>query len=206
MRILIIRSCSRDEKRAHLCYLTAKKHNVADSFIFFHEKTDDSKVIPKILIETGERIHFRSYCDNFGGYSNVLQMVEDLKQLNRPQQDDWIIFSDADIIFNCNPFKYLDDHRIDHAGFGSELMPGRAIHYSGQLNFIRGWLWNTYLDLGEDNMNKLKTEMANYPIADDTIFSKFSHQCSRNIFTFHEPVWEHHKVTDKEYDTLIKLL
>lgn len=37
MRIAIIRSCDRDDYSAHVCYLSMKKHSVADKYIFFHE-------------------------------------------------------------------------------------------------------------------------------------------------------------------------
>lgn len=174
MKILIIRTYPADDYSAHLCYLTAKKHKIADKIIFWCEHGDN------MLVEkTGEDRYYRQQSGNFGGLLYVKQMISDLKMLPKFKDNDYIIFSDADIIFKDNPFKAVDES-IDHSGiYGKSFVCENIPHVSGQLNIIKGWLWNRYIKGGEKLLDELHKYMeennSGAGCADDTLFSVFSH-------------------------------
>jgi hypothetical protein len=198
VRILIIRTYPSDDYSAHLCYLTAKKHNVADKYIFWAEYGDNP-----LIEKTHEPIFYRQRCGNFGGLLFVKKMISDLTLLPLFKKDDHIIFSDADIIFLKNPFELIDD-KIDHAGlFGKSMVCDNIPHVSGQLNIIKGWLWNKYIRGGVtllDDLHKYQSEHNSVSgTADDTLFSIFSYLegAKKKSFPLGE-YWIHDKTNNKE--------
>lgn len=174
MRILIIRTYPADDYSAHICYLTALKHKVADKIIFWCEHGDNH-----LVERTNEPRYYRQPCGNFGGLKYVKRMITDLQGLPKFKDNDYIMFCDADIIFIKNPFERIDES-IDHAGlFGEAMVCDNVQHVSGQLNIIRGWLWNRYIRGGERLLEELhQYQSENNSVsgtADDTLFSIFSY-------------------------------
>lgn len=197
MKILIIRSCDRDDLKARLCCETAKKFKIADRIIFF-----EGNEHPEIN-KCGEEIIYREFCDNFGGASNVITMLSEIdKLLPKFDNNDTILFSDSDIIFLSNPFDILPIG-TDHAGFydvNYQITHG-VNHVSGQLNIIKGWLWNNYIEGCEHGISQCirKLNEHNYAIADDTIFSVFSYLNDAKQFAFKTgEAWLHHKINSQE--------
>lgn len=205
MKILIIRSCDRDALLAELCVRTAIKHNVADKIILFHE----GNMNLNLCVDEVEYI-FRESCDNFGGGSNVLTMLAEIKAKIPPFNDfDDVIFSDSDIIFLKNPFEILPKD-YEHAGHFNEQkdIGGEINHVSGQLNIIKGWIWNKYIENGEENYNKCREilDTYNYSIADDSIFSVFAHKVWANQYRFKpDEYWLHYKIKPEEFEKYLNL-
>lgn len=197
MKIAIIRTYPKDDYSAHLCYLTMKKHNVADKYIFWAETGSQP-----LIESTGEQIIYRQPSGNFGGLLYVKQMISDMKLLPKFKKEDHIIFCDADIIMIHNPFDIVPDD-ADHAGiFGEAEVCEGVPHVSGQLNIIMGWLWNKYIKGGErllDELHTYQTERGTGAgTADDTLFSIFSHTKGAKQFSFPiEKYWLHDKTNNE---------
>lgn len=201
MRVAIIRSCDRDDYSAHVCYLSIKKHNVADKVIFFHEKGDNHPLIKS----TKEPIYYHAPCGNFGGLNFVKLMVEELKQLPKPHIHDYVLFCDADIVFLKNPFEVITDE--DHGGiYGEAMVCDKIPHVSGQLNIIKGWLWRKYITGGQAQVERLYQYQRDHNsfsgTADDTLFSIYSYLCGAKLKQFEaEDYWIHDKINNAaEYD------
>ncbi len=206
MKIAIIRSCDRDDLRAKLCYHTLKRHKVADKIIFFHEGTNYPQIdkiqdIDAVFIQ-------REFCDNFGGENNILTMLKEIKaKLPTFNDDDFILFCDADIIMFRNPFSVMPEG-TDHAGFfdPNNKIGGEINHISGQLNIVTGSLWNLYIEAGEEGYRESRKTLDkyNYSIADDSIFSVFSHFMQAKQFTFiNNECWLHYKIQPEEYENYL---
>lgn len=205
MNILIIRTYPADDYSAHLCYLTAKKHNVADQVIFWCEHGDNT-----LVESTGEFRYYHNSCGNFGGLKYVKRMMTELQYLPIPKDNDYIIFCDADIIFKDNPFKIIDES-VDHAGlFGEAMVCDNVQHVSGQLNIIKGWLWKRYLNGGDRLLEELHTYLSDHnPVAgcaDDTLFSIFSYlEEAKKLPIPFEKFWIHDKTNNlTEYQANLK--
>lgn len=201
MKIAIIRSCDRDDLRAKLCYHTMTKHKVADKYIFFHEGSDHPHID-----STGAEVIERAFCDNFGGQDNIRIMLHEIKEkLPAFAEDDYIIFCDADIIVFRNPFSIMPEG-VDHAGIYDVKIGGEINHVSGQLNIIIGSLWNIYIERGEEGYQESRKvlDVCNYSIADDTIFSVFSHKMQAKQFNFFkQECWLHYKIEPCEYENYL---
>lgn len=211
MKILIIRSCDRDLLLAQLCYETAVKHNVADKYIFFHEVNaiDLQPVFDWHFLNNPNFIVIkREYCDNFGGASNIITMLKEIKgKLPVFSDSDDIIFCDSDIIFLKNPFDFLPKE-CDHAGVYDVKIGGEINHVSGQLNIIKGWLWNLYISEGEFNFKESRKvlDKHNYSIADDSVFSVFAHENKAKQFSFNlNECWLHYKIQPDEFEKYLNL-
>jgi len=199
MKIVIIRSCDRDDLRAKLCYETFKKYNVADKYIFFHEGENH----PYISSLNEEIIH-REFCDNFGGGSNVLTMINEMRKLPTFSDFDSVIFCDADIILYANPYDIMPAN-AEHAGIfdNNKNIGGVYDHISGQFNIVSGLLWNIFIENGKyfyREAYNILTKL-NYSIADDTIFSVFSKLMEAKQYSFSEnQCWLHYKIQPHEYE------
>lgn len=205
MKIVIIRSCDRDDLRAKLCYETMIKYNVADRYIFFHEGNSH----PHISSLNKEIIH-REFSDNFGGASNVLLMIQEMKKLPIFKDSDTIIFCDADIVMFKNPFDVMPE-LTEHGGmFDSDFKIGGIYnHISGQFNIVSGLLWNIFIENGRMVFRKSidLLNSFNYSVADDTIFSVFSYEMKANQFSFKDnECWVHYKIKDEEYNQYLNYI
>lgn len=198
MRIAIIRSCDRDDLIAYVCYLTMKKHNVANRYIFFHDGNNHP-----YISKSGEQIIYRESSGNFGGWSNVVIMLKELRKWASCNAEDYIIFSDSDIIIMSNPFDILPNG-IDHAGYFNpkEYYFDKITHISGQFNIVKGLLWNCYINDSEEMYKLCFDKLANNdkPIADDTIFSVYANMRNARQFRFGaNECWIHGKMEIEKY-------
>lgn len=205
MKIAIIRSCDRDDLKARLCYETMKFHNVADRYIFFHEDGNNHPLVA----QTDEEIIYRGFSDNFGGSSHVRTMLDCMKCLPAFADEDIILYSDSDIIMDANPFEQLSGD-WDHSGIYSTAFIGEIPHVSGQLNIIKGWLWNKYIAEGDAAIDRCIPILNenNYAHCDDTIFSVYAHlEKAKQVSLFQKGCWRHHKIADREeYEIEIKAI
>lgn len=202
MTTAIIRSCSHDDHMAHLCYLTMKKNQVADRYIFFHDTGENGGESQPLIESTGENVFIREWACNFGGMYHVKIMMRELQRLNlRVSDNDYVIFSDSDIIIHSNPFDSLPKD-LDHAGrVGGELMPG-VNHVSGQFNILKGWLWNKYINAGEAGLDTAWQKLLPYnreACADDTMLSVFTHGLTKKVINIPDGVLSHTKTSVEEY-------
>lgn len=192
MTTVIIRTYAKNEHVAMKCYESMKALNVADKYCFFVER---GGAIPNI-VATGEPIYYHETCGNFGGLFYVKRMVRELNQIPRPNDNDYIIYSDDDIVMHKNP---MDIMTADHAGIvGEAMVCDNVPHFSGQLNIVKGWLWNKYLDGGEEVVEECyQYQLNNNSVAgtaDDTLFSIFSYLNKATKQSFHQTYyWSHER-------------
>lgn len=182
--LVIIRTCKRDDFLAYLAYKSFK--NVLDcDVVFFAEEGEGG--YKWMISKTSGNIVMRPYCDNFGGRSNVILCLEFLKKINTEKYDK-VIFSDADIILEKNPF----DNEFDFGGIRDE---NNNRHYSGQFLIFSRWLFDKvihYERYGE--LFKIFID-SNLSIADDTIFSYVATAFTENVFNFDKlGYWRHEKL------------
>lgn len=207
MTTAIIRSCDRDDLRALLCYQTMKKYKVADNYIFFHEKnrfTDDCNC-PNISSAEDAIIVMREFCDNFGGENNIITMLKEIKEKFPAFEDnDKVIFCDADIIMRRNPFDFMPTES-QYAGICNDdvRIGGIYRHFSGQFNILSGRLWNKYIEEGEKGYRERRIilDKYNYSIADDSVLSTFVWQNNIEPYNlFNDNCWLHYKISPDEYE------
>lgn len=209
MKIAVIRSYDKDDMSAHLCYLTMKKYGIADKYIFFHDETKTFN--HPCISSTGEDIYYHEPCGNYGGLGYVKIMLKELKsKLPAFKHDDYIIMVDSDVIWFGNPFQFITE-TIDHAGlYGLAKVILDIPHVSGQMNIIKGWLWNDWISSPE-NANNCWEYQVQYKskagTADDTLFSIYAYRKLAAQYTFAETkCWIHPiKIANKkEYDQYYK--
>jgi len=134
----IIRTYDKQQHIAIKCYESMVKHNVADSYIFWADEGDCS-----LLKATDIPVVYHESCGNFGGLKYCKVMINALSNFI-VEPDDYVIFCDDDITMLRNPMP--DMINFDHGGiFGQDLVCDNIPHVSGQLNIIKGWLWNEYI-------------------------------------------------------------
>lgn len=210
MKILIIRSCDRDILLANLCFKTAVKYNIADKYIFFHESENTEKILEQNFFNDYPNVFIvdRKYCDNFGGEDNILTMLREINdKLPTFSNEDYVIFCDSDIIFLKNPFDILPMD-CDHAGIYDVKIGEEINHVSGQMNIIKGRLWNKYIADGEKNYASCKKilDIYNYSIADDSVFSVFAYEYEAIQFSYKlNEYWLHHKSKPDEFFKYLNL-
>ena len=162
---------------------------VADSYIFWADEGDcsllDAHEIPVVYHES---------CGNFGGLKYVKVMLNALSSF-RVEPNDFVIFCDDDITMLKNPMPDMDG--FDHGGiFGDALVCDNIPHVSGQLNIIKGWLWNEYVKGNEYILDLLYryqcTHNSQAGTADDTLFSIFAYLNGAKQKSFHgKRYWIH---------------
>ena len=178
--LVIIRTCKRDDFISYLCYKSFVIHLDCD-VIFFAEE-GEYKWIPK----ANQQIIYRPFCDNFGGKSNVITYLEQLKKINTEEYDK-VILSDADIILDRNPF----ENEFDFGGIEDVNNP---LHYSGQLLIFSRWLFDKVLHYEKYNEVFELIDANGYSIADDTVLSFVATAYSENVFDFNgKGFWRHDK-------------
>ncbi|SRR6266496_3071445 len=153
-----------------------------DCDVIFLAEEGDYKWMPKAK----RQIIYRPFCDNFGGKSNVITYLEQLKKINTEQYDK-IILSDADIVIDKSPLSEKYD-------FGGILDVNNKRHYSGQLLIFSRWLFDKVLHYENYNDIFKIVDENGYSIADDTIFSYVATAYTENIFDFNgKGFWRHEK-------------
>ena len=172
--MIIIRCYKKDEFAALKCYESMVRVGLNDKFYFHY---DNELGQPTLINQTGVEIINREPCGNFGGLLFVKRMMDDLKKIPKPNEEEFVIYSDADVEFNLNPFDFIDS-TIDHAGYYGDAHVKEGIpHVSGQCNIIKGWLWNKYIAEGEEAIDRCFDILqgSEAGCADDTLFSIYSH-------------------------------
>ena len=149
-----------------------KALNIADSYIFWADEGDCS-----ILKATDIPVVYHESCGNYGGLKYCKVMINALSTF-LVEPDDFVIFCDDDITMLKNPMP--DMSNFDHGGiFGSAMVCDNVPHVSGQLNIIKGWLWNEYIKGSEYVLDLLhryqSTHNSQAGTADDTLFSIFAY-------------------------------
>jgi len=151
-----------------------------------------------LLESTGEYVFQHESCGNYGGLKYVKIMMDELKRLMNHitiREDDFVIFSDDDITMHKNPMELMGPY--DHGGiFGNALVCDHVPHVSGQLNIVKGWLWNNYLRGGHYVLDLLhqfqSTHNSQSGTADDTLFSIFAYLQGAKQKTFYKlGYWTH---------------
>ena len=193
MNILIVRSCDRDLQMAQICAETALLHMRLDRVIFLHEGNH------KPIITQKFEIIARPFADNFGGDSNVVILRTYMSQISGIGADDTVLFSDSDVIFTGNSIEAFLNADIDHGGlFGAQPLCEGAPHISGQLQIMRGDIWNRWVsDHGGAEAAMQALLRGSCSIADDTALSLWSHrQGTRRKDLSGSHTWIHVKHTD----------
>lgn len=168
-----------------------KALKVADSYIFW---TDYGNC--PLLEATEVPVIYHESCGNFSGLNYVKTMIKGLSRF-MVEPDDFVIFSDNDITMFKNPMP--DMINFDHGGiFGEALVCDNIPHVSGQLNIIKGWLWNEYIKGGEYIIDLLYryqcTHNSRAGTADDTLFSIFAYLNGAKQKSFHNlGYWIHYR-------------
>lgn len=183
--LVIIRTCKRDDFISFLAYKSFKIHLDCD-IVFFAEEGHDYKWIKK----TDAEIVYRPYCDNFGGRSNVITFIEELKHINTEGYD-YVIVSDADIHLDKNPLVGFE--------FGGIRDENNKRHFSGQLLIYSRDLFDLvlhykrYAEIFEIFID------TNQSIADDTIMSFIATSYTDNVYDFSgKGYWRHEKLHNLE--------
>ena len=211
MIYIIIRCYKGDEHHALVAYESMKRVGIEGSFIFHYDNELDE---PEHINKTGETIINRQPCGNFGGLLFVRKMMDDLQLLPKFKDDDYIIYCDADIIMKDNPFKYLEVDKnkcfiTEQAGvMGEALVAPGVVHVSGQLNIIKGKLWNLWIQGGQTAITTCHEYLIKHGLgagcADDTLFSIFSRNVKQYAFKPNE-CWIHDKWTMEQYVRYINI-
>ena len=190
MNYVIIRTCSRDDYIARLCYESFKLLEIEANYIFSAENNSESYTWihePKIQID------FRSPCNNFGGRTGAEGLI-DLLSVYNFNDDDRIILLDSDVVIFKNPFEMFPEN-IHHGGAGSQRGWNKTNgHYhdweitdkhkrsgevlnqiSGQLQYYSGKFVNFITSLTREQKTVIGDELTKkIDLADDTFVSYIS--------------------------------
>lgn len=180
--LVIIRTCLRDDFLSLMCYGSFKHLKLDADYIFFCESSQY-----KWINQLGVTMLYRSNCDNFGGRTNVIPYLKDLKLINTDGYE-YVLVADADLIMNKNP---LDEG----FSFGGIRDDNNNRHYSGQLLIFKKELFDTIVSFDDfvstiDEMIKKEIN-----IADDTVISYVATGITDDVRVFNElNYWEHTKM------------
>lgn len=190
MKVLIlIRTYPIDDYISFLCYLSWKRVLPEATFIFFaQDENDPPPGKYKWIRETGEQIHIRPYCCNFGGRDHVRAYIKGLQDIDTTDYDK-IICSDADITVFKNPLVYdFDFGGIQHID-NKRVFSGQCLIFSQSI-FDRLVWYRDYEAVFDEFIND-----GYRSISDDTIFSWLATAWTDKTFDFFEKdYWAHEKL------------
>lgn len=190
-KLIIIRTCLRDDFISYLCYKSFKEIVPNCDFIFFAEH-GNYKWITKAKDGI---IFFRESCDNFGGKDGALSLIKSLRILISKiniSMYEYVALSDADITIKKNPFEHT-------FCFGGIKDVNNKRHYSGQLLLFNSIIFDDVIHYGfyDEIINEIIEEEKS--VADDTCLSYAATRITKNLIYplpydfYNKQYWIHEK-------------